>query len=202
MIIHKIFCSVFCLRRYLAVKKTTKRLAMLLALVFIASDVAALAEDLDTLRLPASLETIQYEAFAQQASEHVIIPDGTTTIEARAFAESSNMKLVTIPKSVTYIANDAFENCSEFTIDTPVGSYAYYWGISMGYIPEPLSIVSVKANTEWVKVNEAVSWKVITGGGESPIQYLTINLSASTKVRITASVLISLMTLKPRATYL
>ena len=62
-----------------------------------------------TLMLPLDLTDIRSSAFEGSNSfSAVILPDGLETIGDRAFADCSNLLLVYIPSSVTYIANDAF----------------------------------------------------------------------------------------------
>lgn len=63
------------------------------------------------LELPASLTTIEEEAFAGTAARVVIIPDSVTTIGSRAFA-NSNIQVVVIEGSETSISADAFDECN------------------------------------------------------------------------------------------
>lgn len=65
----------------------------------------------ETLRLPASLTYIGEEAFARDRSlDAVVVPEGTEEIGPRAFAGSS-MRSLSLPGSVTRIADDALEGC-------------------------------------------------------------------------------------------
>ena len=73
--------------------------------------------DLALLKLPAGLKTIEDEAFAGLSCEGVIIPDGCTTIGAKAFASCESLIYVRIPASVEDIAEDAFEGCELLVID-------------------------------------------------------------------------------------
>ncbi len=52
---------------------------------------------------------IEEEAFAGAAFEAVIIPEGCTSIDSRAFADCPNLVYVRIPASVTSVAEDASE---------------------------------------------------------------------------------------------
>ena len=54
---------------------------------------------------------IEEEALAGTDAWRIVIPEGTTTIGARAFAGCSSLERVIIPESVTRIADDAFEGC-------------------------------------------------------------------------------------------
>lgn len=64
-----------------------------------------------TLYLPSSLRVIEKEALSGTDAWRIIIPEGTTTIGARAFAGCHSLERVVIPESVTSIADDAFEGC-------------------------------------------------------------------------------------------
>ena len=85
------------------------------------------------LKLPAFLKEIGEEAFAGCSEESVIVPDGCETIGARAFADSANLRTITIPASVTSIAADAFDGCAGLTIRTPKGSYASRYAAAHGF---------------------------------------------------------------------
>ena len=61
------------------------------------------------------------------------MPDGCETIGARAFADSANLRTITIPASVTSIAADAFDGCTDLTIRTPKGSYASRYAAAHGF---------------------------------------------------------------------
>ena len=75
------------------------------------------------IKLPASLVTIESEAFAGGKFSTVTIPEGVITIGERAFADS-NLKQIDIPASVTSIAEDAFEGTKGLVIYCPAGSEA------------------------------------------------------------------------------
>ena len=90
--------------------------------VFIPSRVIPALKDMNTLRLPAGLLSVEDEAFTGLACQAAIIPDGCQEIGAGAFADCANLIYVRIPLSVTYIAPDAFDGCAEgliqdFTLD-------------------------------------------------------------------------------------
>ena len=74
----------------------------------VVEDIPAL-KDMSLMKLPAKLEIISDEAFANLACEAIIIPDGCKMIGARAFADCRRLIYINIPASVTSIATDAFE---------------------------------------------------------------------------------------------
>ena len=76
-----------------------------------------LFENIRTLRLPANLAEIKAETFAGTDCEEVIIPEGCQRIGSRAFAGCTKLVYVRIPKSVTSIAEDAFEGCEGVFLD-------------------------------------------------------------------------------------
>ena len=72
-------------------------------------------ENLDVLRLPAGLQIIEEEAFEGTASQVIIIPEGCTTIGARAFADCPELLYVVLPGSVTTVAENAFEGSTKLS---------------------------------------------------------------------------------------
>ena len=71
-------------------------------------------ENVQVLKLPAQLTEIKEEAFAGLPCQVVIIPEGCKTIGSRAFADCDELLHVSIPTSVTEIAEDAFEGCEKY----------------------------------------------------------------------------------------
>ena len=102
-----------------------KCLALLMAFVlFTTAQSSVLA---DTIQLPGGLETIEEEAFSQTTSiDTVKVPYGTKTIGSKAFAYSS-LASISIPDSVDFIAEDAFEGTNvvfHVSSDSYARSYA------------------------------------------------------------------------------
>ena len=93
-----------------------------------AGDVPMADDQLAILRLPAGLQKIEKEAFMNdKALEGVTLPNGLKTIGAKAFAASS-VRIIYIPGSVTSIAADVFQNCSNKPlVVVAFGSYAHKW---------------------------------------------------------------------------
>ncbi len=63
----------------------------------------------------------------------MVIPEGAERIESKAFAESG-VTSVTLPSSLTYIADDAFEGTGLTDIEVEENCYAYRWAVEHGYI--------------------------------------------------------------------
>ncbi len=80
----------------------------------------------DTLTLPSSIKEIEEEAFLNADSlDEVVVPEGALSIGSRAFA-SSGVKKISLPESLSYIADDAFWDTNP-TVSAIKGSYAYRW---------------------------------------------------------------------------
>ena len=106
--------------------KHTRRvlaLALVVLMLLCNGGLAALGEAL--LKLPAALKSVGEEAFyGDRSIERVVLPDGATTIGARAFA-SSSLTEIYIPGSMREIADSAFDNHSaSLVIKGPAGGIA------------------------------------------------------------------------------
>lgn len=69
-----------------------------------------------TLTLPGDLKTIGAFAFAWARANCVIVPEGTTTIEAYAFLNCANLDVVVLPETLTSVAPTAFSGCGSFVV--------------------------------------------------------------------------------------
>lgn len=88
---------------------------------------------LPQVKLPASTFYVDDEAFVGNSTiQSVVAPDGLQVIGTRAFADCANLKCITLPDSVSYIAEDAFENTPDVVIFANVGSYAWQWAEKQG----------------------------------------------------------------------
>lgn len=88
---------------------------------------------LPQVKLPASTFYVDDEAFVGNSTiQAVVAPDGLQVIGTRAFADCANLKCITLPDSVSYIAEDAFENTPDVVIFASVGSYAWQWAEEQG----------------------------------------------------------------------
>ena len=112
-------------------------LATFLILLFIpALPGISYADDGKVLTLPENLTVIAKEAFCGDTSiQKVVLQEGVTSIQSRAFADCSLLE-IQLPASLTYIAEDAFEDTDLQTFTAPKGSYAYTWGREHKYITE------------------------------------------------------------------
>ena len=81
----------------------------------------------NTFVLPASLTTIEDEAFLGTLAETVLLSDEVVWIGERAFAGSSALKVIDFPDSVAYIADHAFEGVEGLVIKGNKNSYAFHW---------------------------------------------------------------------------
>jgi len=119
--------------------KLRRLLAIIMVLIILSADICALAEAAVTLTLPSALQVIEKEAFFGNSSlDKVVVPNGTTEIRSRAFANSSLTELI-LPDTLTYIAEDAFEGCTDFSVQVPADCYARQWCIEHGLIVDPTS---------------------------------------------------------------
>ncbi len=117
-------------------RKSWTMLMTMFALCLLAA--CALASTVTTL--PADTKVIQEEAFFGTAElREVIVPQGATTIESRAFAESGITR-ITLPESITFIAEDAFEGTNNLVAVVNAHSYAHAQCDNIGIATEVLGL--------------------------------------------------------------
>ena len=88
-----------------------------------------MAQEDTTLTLPAGLETIEEEAFCGVVSaDKAVIPEGTVSVGARAFAESGFSE-IRLPSTVTEIGAGAFRNCGKASM--PLRYYCIPSGVNV-----------------------------------------------------------------------
>lgn len=84
------------------------------------------------LILPNDLEVIEAEAFAGTDVGYVEIPEGCSAIGERAFADCPALTVISIPSSVTSIADNAFENSPEVLILVSDYNDVFDWADAQG----------------------------------------------------------------------
>ncbi len=134
-------------------------------LIFLAQ--SALCEEGGQLRLPENLHSIKEEAFAgADGFTEAVLPEGITSIGARAFAHSS-LTAIHLPASLTFIDDTAFEGCEPLTVTAEEGSYAYGWCLDHGLIiPTIQPVLSAGVQSAWT--GETVAWTASVSGGAGP----------------------------------
>ena len=111
------------------------------------SDLGVSSSALESVTFSSGISEIPAGAFEGSSLESVEIPEGVTSIGARAFADSEKLKTVVLPESLKTIGEEAFRGCTsleEISIppgvesigkdafeDTPVGE-----GTVIGWTPE------------------------------------------------------------------
>lgn len=86
---------------------------------------------LSGLLFPPSLQEIGDRSFLDSGMGITLLPHGLKTIGKEAFANCKNLLYCFIPKTVTFIGEDAFKNAPpDFFLLTPKDSYAYQWAVS------------------------------------------------------------------------
>ena len=105
--------------------------------------------------LPASVTSIEEEAFAGSGITAVMIPDGCRSIGKRAFAENRGLVFARIPSTVTAIADDAFINCPGLVIYCYEGSAAHNHAVNNG-------IHFTLITNDWVKEGDLPAGASVT----------------------------------------
>ena len=153
-------------------------LIMLCALAFTISSVEAKGfipsipenETIKEAKLPASVVTIEDDAFEGTALVKVELPETVEEIGERAFANISTLRNVRIPITTTYIASSAFEGSYRTTITAPGNSYARTWAKNHGLPFSPIVMFCASVHGPSIQVIASNrSAKDIEGQAESDI---------------------------------
>ena len=146
-----------------------RRAALLIGLI-LALAAGALADG--TLTLPDGLGIVEESAFEGAAAfDRIQLPDEILEIRSRAFAESG-VREINLPASLTFIADDAFEDSELEIVMVPAGCYAYDWAVENGYITEnALSIASLDVAGRWLNPVQSYTWTAAAQFGVAPYQY-------------------------------
>ncbi len=89
--------------------------------------VSVTVTDMGLITLPASLESVEDEAFRGNTMKRVVIPNGVKRIGSYAFADNTSLLYVVIPSSVSEISFTAFSGSPNVCILCPENSYAALW---------------------------------------------------------------------------
>lgn len=101
--------------------------------VLIAQELIPMLTCGDILRIPEGVTTIEDETYLGCAAKKIILPASCTSIGSRAFAECSDLVWIEISADVTFIAEDAFDGCHNFIIETKGNSFAEEFARSNKY---------------------------------------------------------------------
>ena len=132
----------------------------------------AAAEDTPVLALPATLRVIEEEAFSGIPwLQAVILPEGLEEIHTRAFAGTA-IEEIGLPGSLTYIAEDAFEDSALRRATAPAGTYAYDWAVAHGYLDaEGELTLYVMGGADAGRTGDRFTWTATGYGGTAPYVY-------------------------------
>ena len=83
--------------------------------------------------VPAALRSVEAEAFAGIAAQHIKLPDILNSIGDNAFANCPNLVCIYIPANCTSIASNAFDGVENLTIFGHSGSYSEFYAIRNGF---------------------------------------------------------------------
>lgn len=107
----------------------------------------------DVFELPTSISAIGAGAFYHCQLREIVLSEGTSKINAYAFAESPNLEKINLPAKVTAIGENAFENCVKLqTIEFPprvatIGNRAFAGCTSLknAVLPENINTLGAAA---------------------------------------------------------
>lgn len=99
------------------------------------------AEPSGVLELPASLQSIEDEAFEGTAIREVTLPDSVAYIGERAFANITSLCKIQIPAATKSIANNAFAQSNHVIISAAADSYARKYAKANGLPFAPITFL-------------------------------------------------------------
>ena len=153
-------------------RKISRIIEVALALILIISAFPGQALAEAALELPTALQIIEEEAFYGATSiERVVVPDGTTEIRARAFAQST-LREIELPATLTFIAEDAFSGCEDIAVSVPEGCYAYEWCMEHGLIASKTYSANVRCDRQEGLAGQSATWTAEAVNGGAPYRYL------------------------------
>ena len=86
----------------------------------------------NTFILPASLQSVDEEAFVGTAAKTVIFPEGFTSLDYRVFEHADNLTDVYFPASTEYIGLDSLPHNIDLTVHGTDNSFAQHWASENG----------------------------------------------------------------------
>ena len=93
------------------------------------------------IELPAQLQVIEAEAFCGASELSAVrLCEGITEIRAHAFADSG-LTEISLPRSLSSIADSAFDGCGNVVIEVLPDTYAWDWCIAQGMTGAALTSV-------------------------------------------------------------
>lgn len=119
---------------------------LLMAVLFVLPTVFASA---DTLVVSAEKKSVGADAFrGDKTLGSVVLEEGITSVGSGAFADSS-LREITLPSSLTYIAENAFDGAPLDTVHAKKGTYAYKRMRECGYIAEYRALLIGEQRYVW-----------------------------------------------------
>lgn len=85
-----------------------------------------------TLMIPEGVETISSEAFSETNAEVIVVPESVGVIEAKAFANSKNLRTLVLEGSPYSIVLDILEGCDNVIVSCRKNSSAENWAKNRG----------------------------------------------------------------------
>jgi len=104
-------------------------------------------EELESLTLPAGLQSIGVEAFSLSGIKELVIPEGITVLEPGSFRGSRSLTRLVIPTSVTHIKNGAFRDCVSLKDVYYTGSQSQWEAINLEHSDEIAGDATTGSNT-------------------------------------------------------
>ena len=103
--------------------------------------------------LPATLQTIEEEAFEGTGLMILDLPDTLISIGEKAFANILTLRSVRIPDSTKQIANSAFIGSNFVTINAAPNSYARTWARANGIPFAPIAVMHAGTGNIQISAN-------------------------------------------------
>ena len=118
-----------------------------------------------------AVTTIGAGAFKNTGVKKVTISSGVKKIQKLAFANTSLTK-ITLPKSITSIAGTAFKGAAVKTFSAPVGSYAYNWGVSKGFVASTSYRALLIGEKTFLRYNNGEYYKETANRNEGDVNHM------------------------------